>query len=453
MTRLGRTLVPLLRAVVHVGIVLVVLGASVLGMAPPASAATVRDAQWYLDAMEVPRAHVLSRGEGVVVAVVDSGVEASVPDLAGQVLPGVALVPGAGTDGRRDPDRTKAHGTEMAGIIAGRGDSPTQVLGFAPGAKILPVAVGALGTDQTLARGIRWAADHGADVLNLSVTGGGPGSQTEAAVGYAQARDVVVVASAGNTSLDGPAGTPLGTLPGVVTVSGSGRQAEFWSGSSYGTHVALAAPAVDVISPTPRSASSTGFSSGNGTSASAAIVSGTVALIRSRFPDLDAANVINRLIRTAKDQGAAGRDPQFGFGTVRPYRALTDEVPSVDANPLGQVQTGATDGNGLPGVYTPAETGVRWDRVALAGGFVVLMLVGLVGGLLVFRSRRRGRPHRQDPRSPQPRQHPPHALGPPPEPYGHPPQGYGPPPHAPGPPTPDYGPPMPPATRPPGSGP
>jgi type VII secretion-associated serine protease mycosin len=425
MTRLGRTLVPLLRAVVHVGIVLVVLGASALGMAPPASAATVRDAQWYLDAMQVPRAHAIGSGEGVVVAVVDSGVEAAIPDLAGQVLAGVALAPGAGTDGRRDPDRDESHGTSMAGVIAGRGDSPMQVLGFAPRAKILPVAVGTQPNDEVLARGIRWAADHGAGVVNVSLAAPGPGSQTAAAVGYAQARDVVVVASVGNASQDGPAGTPFGTLPGVVTVSGSGMRADFWRDSSYGNQVILSAPAVDVVAPAPRSASSTGFIRGDGTSFSAAIVSGIVALIRSRFPDMDAANVVNRLIRTAKDQGAPGRDPQFGFGTVRPYRALTDQVPAVQANPLGQVQVGATDGSGLPGTGTgagtPAETGVRWDRIALVGGLVaLLMVVGLVVGLLVLRSRRRARAL-----SGQPPPYPPPYVAA--RPYGHgaPPQTHG----------------------------
>jgi type VII secretion-associated serine protease mycosin len=407
------------RVLARVTVLLLLSGATLAGTVSPASAATVRDAQWYLDAMQVPRAHAISSGEGVVVAVVDSGVEAAIPDLAGQVLAGVALAPGAGTDGRRDPDRDESHGTSMAGVIAGRGDSPMQVLGFAPRAKILPVAVGTQPNDEVLARGIRWAADHGAGVVNVSLAAPGPGSQTAAAVGYAQARDVVVVASVGNASQDGPAGTPFGTLPGVVTVSGSGMRADFWRDSSYGNQVILSAPAVDVVAPAPRSASSTGFIRGDGTSFSAAIVSGTVALIRSRFPDLDAANVVNRLIRTAKDQGAPGRDPQFGFGTVRPYRALTDQVPAVQANPLGQVQVGATDGSGLAGTGagTPAEIGVRWDRIALVGGLVaLLMVVGLVVGLLVLRSRRRARAL-----SGQPPPYPPpyiaavpHTHGPPP---------------------------------------
>ncbi|HEY0485630.1 MAG TPA: hypothetical protein VGD72_05225, partial [Mycobacteriales bacterium] len=153
---------------------------------------------------------------------------------------------------------------------------------------------------------------------------------------------------------------------------------------------------------------------------SAAIVSGTVALIRSRFPRLDAANVVNRLIRTAKDQGAPGRDPLFGFGTVRPYRALVDDVAPVTANPLGQVRVDEGQGSGgLPGA--PVPTGVRWDRIGLVGGVLALLLiVALVVGVLVLRSRRRDRDlARQSP-------------APPPYPHGTPPrqafgQGAGPP--------------------------
>jgi type VII secretion-associated serine protease mycosin len=422
MTPVGRTFVPAVRAAVHVGIVLVVLAASVLGMASRASATTVRDYQWYVPALQVDKAHTITRGEGVVVAVVDSGVDVSVPDLSGQVLPGKGVAPDAASDGRRDSDLAEGHGTSMAGIIAGRGRSSMQVLGIAPASRILPVSTGARGDGNTAAAGIRWAVDHGADVVNVSLGGGGERVVAEA-VAYAQSRDVVVVAGAGNVAETGAAVRGLGALPGVVTVAGTDKQAGAWSGSSTGPEVALAAPSVDVIMPVPTAVNRSGYVVSDGTSVATAIVSGIVALIRSRFPDLDAANVVNRLIRTAKDQGAPGRDPQFGFGTVRPYRALTDQVPAVQANPLGQVQVGATDGSGLAGTGagTPAETGVRWDRIALVGGLVaLLMVVGLVVGLLVLRSRRRVRAL-----SGQPPPYPPPYVAAPPYGHGAPPQTHG----------------------------
>jgi type VII secretion-associated serine protease mycosin len=386
---------------------------AVLAVPSPAAAETVRDDQWYLGPLKIERAHALSRGAGVTVAVVDSGVDASVRDLAGQVLPGAGFAEAAGTDGRRDFDVRAGHGTGMAGIIAGRGEGSMRVLGIAPEAKILPVSTGVRTTATDVVSGIRWAADHGAGVLNLSIGFAGPASpQLVEAVRYALAKDVVVIASAGNLVDDGRAVGSPASIPGVIAVSGADQRAGAWSGSSTGPEVVLAAPAVRIVAPAPRSVSPSGFGIGDGTSEATAIVSGTAALIRSRYPDLDAANVINRLIVTAKDQGLPGRDTAFGFGTVRPYEALTADVPSVSRNPL------LPPGDAGPATQSaPAAAPFDSQRGGLGGvlmwglGLVAgLLVIGVVGLLLVL-SRRRPAPAGPPPHFPP--AVPPYSYGPP----------------------------------------
>ena len=291
--------------------------------------------QWHITMLRIRQAHLISRGAGVTVAVVDGGVDASHPELAGQVLPGAGFGSDAAPDGGRDDD-DGGHGTAMAGIIAARDDGPADaIVGVAPAAKILPVSTGVVADTAEVARAVRWAADHGAGVVNLSLGSPGPAFRMETqAIEYALERDVVVVASAGNAApgdleINSPA-----NIPGVVAVTGSNQRGGFWSGSVTGPEAAIAAPAPGIRSPVPTRVSADGLDTGAGTSNSAAVVSGVAALLRARFPDLDAANVVNRLIRTAVDAGPPGRDDHFGFGVVDPVAALTADVAPVTANPL-----------------------------------------------------------------------------------------------------------------------
>src|SRR4051812_9417069 len=158
------------------------------GAATPAQAGPVRDKQWHLDFLHVSDAQRYGQGEGVVVGVVDTGVDANHPDLAGSVVVGVGLTPQGG-DGRQDED---GHGTAMAGLIAAHG----RALGIAPKAKILPVrhedfSIGAMSGD-----GVTWAVDHGATVLCLAYTAQ-DSPQDRAAVQYAVDHDVVIIAGVG----------------------------------------------------------------------------------------------------------------------------------------------------------------------------------------------------------------------------------------------------------------
>ncbi|MGY0003548.1 type VII secretion-associated serine protease mycosin [Micromonospora sp. I033] len=301
-----------------------------------------RDGQWQLAKLRAQTAWQTSTGRGVIVAVIDSGVDGTHPDLAGQVLPGVDLV-SSGADG---PDPV-GHGTTVAGLIAGRNDDDRGAVGLAPDAKILPVRV----LDQenrydraiTVANGVRWAVDHGARVINLSLGGTDTSETLAAAIDYAFARNVVVVACTGNlaTSTSRKVWYPA-REPGVLAVTGLDGNDNLWSGSITGHETVLSAPATAINGARPG-----GYWLMQGTSFAAPLVAATAALIRARYPQMSAADVVNRIITTARDLGPTGRDDRFGYGMVDPVAALTSDVPSVGSNPL--------DDSGSPG-----EVGFGW---------------------------------------------------------------------------------------------
>ncbi|THA58846.1 type VII secretion-associated serine protease mycosin [Streptomyces sp. A1136] len=301
--------------------------------AHPASADTVRDHQWGLLTLRAEEAWGTTQGEGVTVAVVDTGVDGSHPDLTGQVLDGADLV-GMGA-GRGDRAWAR-HGTAMAAIIAGRGHGPDHadgVLGVAPHAKILPVRVILEESDPgrakardskagALAEGIRWAADHGADVINLSLGDDSESAHHEGAedeaVQYALGKGAVVVASAGNGGEHGDPISYPAAYPGVIAVAAvdrKGRRADFSTRHWYAT---VSAPGVDVVSADPDRS----YYEGWGTSAAAAFVSGTVALVKAAHPGLSPAQIKKLLRDTAADAPAGGRDDARGYGTVDAVAAL-----------------------------------------------------------------------------------------------------------------------------------
>lgn len=286
---------------------------------PAAAADEVRDLQWHLGYLGVTEAHRHSQGEGVTVAVLDTGVDADHSDLIGAVLPGVDLTAMGGADGHTD---LTGHGTGMAGLIAARGHGPASgALGIAPRSTILPVRVRAIsGAGSHTAEGIDWATRNGARVICIA-SAGDPDPDLLAAIRAAHKADVVIVAAAGNLPDDSRVRWPA-AYPGVIAAAGIDRQGNHAPVSVTGPEVDLAAPAVDIVS-TDRGG---GYGKGTGTSDATAIIAGAAALVRARYPGLSAEQVVHRLTATATDKGPPGRDDQYGYGVLDLVKALTADL-------------------------------------------------------------------------------------------------------------------------------
>ncbi|MFF5765367.1 type VII secretion-associated serine protease mycosin [Streptomyces tanashiensis] len=299
----------------------------------PAHADTIRARQWGLEALHTTEAWRTTQGKGITVAVLDTGVDADHPDLSGSVLAGRDLVGFGASKGDRAWAR---HGTAMAGIIAGHGHGPGAqdgVLGVAPDVRILPVRVILESTDTSrdkarksrgtaLAEGIRWAADHGADVINLSLgddsKSAHPDAGEDAAVQYALAKGVSVVASAGNGGEKGDHISYPAAYPGVIAVTAVDRYGTHASFSTRRWYATVSAPGDDIVIADPDRR----YYEGWGTSAAAAFVSGAVALVRSAHPDLTPAQIKRLLIDTARNRPKGGRSDAKGYGTVDPAAAI-----------------------------------------------------------------------------------------------------------------------------------
>ncbi|MET7426571.1 S8 family serine peptidase [Dactylosporangium sp. NPDC005555] len=359
-----------MRPITRIAMVVASSTALMLASSFSAEADQIRDRQWHIAALDIPAAQSLSQGEGVLVAVADTGVDASRGELAAAVVPGKEFGEQANGDGRTDTD---GHGTAMAGLIAGRGlAGGSGVLGVAPKAQILPVRTVRSefgGSPVNLAAGIEWAVSQKAQVICIAA-GTSEYPEVRRAVEAAIAADAVVVASAGNTTTAKQVAFPA-TIPGVVAVAGTDKSGDHAPISAAGPEVTLAAPAVDIVS----TGAFEKYVTGDGTSNSAAIVAGVVALVRAKYPHLPAAEVVRRLTATATDRGKPGRDEEYGYGIVNPVAALTATVlPSSQAASVG------------PSPSPPPSQGRSPVGWVIVGGSVVLAGVGL----LAWR-RRRGR--------------------------------------------------------------
>jgi membrane-anchored mycosin MYCP len=326
--------------------------------AVPASADQVQNGQWYLTKLGVRQAWSITKGRGVKVAVIDSGVDGSVADLRGAVVAGRAF--SSGDDGQAPVDGNN-HGTNVGSLVAGRGHGAghaSGVLGTAPAARIITASFAIGHSTDDSPQAIRWAVDNGAKVLNLSYNSTFPGQ--EDAVRYAEAKDVVVVAATGDTFAAGQrnrVGMPA-SFPGVLAVTGVDQNLKSDPGAVIGAGTAIAAPFSTTPSNPDSGAATTGLPVANpsgapagayiertGTSLSAPIVAGIVALVRAKFPDLDAANVINRVLKTATPAGGSVPNGTYGYGVVNALAALTANVPEVVENPLGSLVTSAPSGS------------------------------------------------------------------------------------------------------------
>ncbi len=279
-----------------------------------------------------------ARGQGITIAEIDTGVNARLPELRGRILPGIDLGP-TGGDGRTDRDRDEfGHGTAMASIAVGRRGS-LGVMGLAPGARVLPVAVPLRGTtdasaDDRLPEAIRWSADHDAKIISMAL--GEARAQPcladeQAAIRYALGKGSVLFASSGNRGRSDSASEAPGACRGVVSVGAVDRFGRVAGFSSRHLYLTMSAPGVDVASlgRVPGS-----VYSGDGTSQATTIAAAVGALVWSKHPGMSGKQLIARMLATL-DARRRTHDPAYGYGTVNAYRAVTagDDAPTHPSSP------------------------------------------------------------------------------------------------------------------------
>ncbi|GAA1164036.1 S8 family serine peptidase [Microbacterium oxydans] len=312
---------------------------------PDDPADPVRASEYWLDGARIREAWQTTRGEGVTIAVIDTGI-AKVPSVFGDAVVGGTDVSGTGTpDGRTPLGAVDGnHGSWVASLAAGRGaPDGTGMIGVAPEANLLSISVGfgaaaAVPFTEQVAKGMKWAVDNGADIINLSFTTNTldwDESWDEAFL-YAFQHDVVVVVAAGNRgSGTNIIGAPA-TIPGVLTVGGVDQTGTASiEASTQGITIGISAPSEGLIGV---SADGT-VTPWRGTSGAAPIVAGVAALIRSAHPEIKAIDVINRIIKTAipVPDAVKPQDPLYGYGLVDAAAAISANLPAVSENPMGDL--------------------------------------------------------------------------------------------------------------------
>ncbi|MBN9191803.1 S8 family serine peptidase [Microbacterium sp.] len=377
--------------------VLALTGAS----APPVPddpADPVRKAEYWIDKYGIRDAWNTTRGAGVKIAVIDTGVGHS-PELDPAVVGGTDVSGVGAADGRTPVGAVDAsHGSWVASLAAARGTGDGKgMIGVAPEAGILAISVGFGATSQIaftkqVADAMHWAVDHGAKVINLSFTTNTLDwdESWDDAFEYAFSHDVVVVVAAGNrgsgtTRVGAPA-----TIPGVLTVGGvdpSGKASV--EASTQGITIGVSAPSEQLLGVSANGDVVTW----NGTSGAAPIVAGIVALVRAAHPDLDANNVIERIIKTARPASDATSVPDaiYGYGLVDAAAAVSAKVPLVSSNPMGSLEDWIRlyrRANSQPGAPTPSATPIavpalpRADAVSPAGSALMPSANSLLYGTI-----------------------------------------------------------------------
>ncbi|WP_313814362.1 S8 family serine peptidase [Glutamicibacter sp.] len=440
-----------------------------------ARADDMRDAEYWLKSLGIFEAQKETKGEGVKVAIIDTGIDTGHRDLKGAVVGGADMSGSGGAKGDRPIGVMSEHGTLVATLLGGRGNNqqeidriksenqrlksaweqekktveeankdvedekdkkevpeePTYqdvpklgkgkdgVLGVAPKADLLSVSLwmgegnpSGISVEQQIPRAVKWAVDSGAKVINMSLGSTSPAwpESWDEAFKYAEDHDVVIVAAAGNRSGGmSQVGAPA-TIPGVLTVAGvdeNGKASQ--DSSTEGISIGVAAPAEKLVGGLPGN----GYARWSGTSGAAPLVAGVAALIRSKYPDMSANQVINRILKTAKDTGAPGADNLYGYGIIDANAAVNAPVPEVDENPLGTIaewihvhrrnadsSTESTDPGvsmeksdlkqvAAPEPIAPDTSIPATQPVIVIGGAVLLLLVLVIGGIQIGRTARR----------------------------------------------------------------
>lgn len=358
-------------------------------------AATFTTTPWSQRRYPPERLARIADGRGVTVAVIDSGVDTRHPQLAGAVAPGRDFL-SPGGDGTLD---CVGHGTAVASVIAARPVPGVAFRGLAPAARIVPVRVteqqvidgrkvGEKGSPAGFAAAIRWAVTQRADVINLSVVMYDRSSPAvEAAIAEAVAADVVVVAAVGNLHDKGDPVPYPAAHPGVLGVGAIGADGQREPFSQVGPYVDVTAPGGRVVAAAP----GRGHTENDGTSYATPFVAATAALVRQRFPDLSAAQVIDRIVATADPAPGGRHSDAYGGGVVNPYRAVTETVSPGQPVPAAGLRAHPADPVAVAFQERRAAAGQRALRLTglavLAGAALVTLAVVLPRG-----ARRRWRP-------------------------------------------------------------
>lgn len=283
----------------------------------------------------------------VVVAVLDSGVSYSHPDLQGRTVPGRCFICGTGDPTNTDDRYDLSHGTQCAGIIAAATNNGTGIAGIAPNARIMPLKVaGGLVTSPTATgNGLVWAADNGAAIASMSWSFG-TGSNVSflrTAVEYAHQRGVLMVASTGNTP-GAPVGFPA-QWDEVIAVGATTASDGLWPATTTGPQLDVCAPGENIYTTFDQSGTPDGYNFASGTSMAAPMVAGVAALVRGVNPMLNAAQVRAIIEGTVEDLGPPGWDSSFGFGRVNAAAAVAAAMVTLppcrpDVNGDGLVELG-----------------------------------------------------------------------------------------------------------------
>lgn len=354
-----------------------------------------------LDQLQSTSAWTVTRGAGVVVAVVDSGVAANNPHLAGAIAGGIDLVgDGMGQGGYADLD---GHGTAIAGEIAARRIGGSGVLGLAPDARILSVRVFSSTGDQAkragtgpsiarLAEGIRAAAAARAQIINVSLSTDSDDPELRAAVAYATAAGSLVVASAGNSNGDYAVGAngangvngvngvryPAND-PGALGVTAVNTAGQATSASIHGPHIVVAAPGQNVLTSSSLGGDCVYASDAPATSFSTGYAAAAAALVAGAYPNEKPAQWIYRLEASAVRPSAGARDNQLGWGIVQPYDALTF-IPG--AGVPGPIDPDGKEG-AVPARTTQGVSPLQHQVLPEAAARQIAGLAGLTAAILV----------------------------------------------------------------------